>query len=362
MREFADQSPALQDCPWPNVSRFSEFDDDVAEFLKLPASEQYLRLRNLRSDPRSHGKLIHRVLGQVYAYRFGYHDSPCFLRDDDRLELTLERTKLIVERELMDEWLQPVEPPAAQSQKSVSSYLREFVLTNPGVEHPLFDYLANEASEHAMRIFLLNDVIRNEIVDDEVAMLVCGHQGLLKSAAAINLFDECGRGQLQHFHTYWLRRLLEVIGWDELLAYRDSQRPWFAGITSNVFAMLLTRPPYKSAGYGHFIVTEGWVPPHFEKILSGLERTGLRNEDTAIYFSAHVTLDPTHTEELIRGIEVQVPELEPHQCSQLLRGAHIAVDGATRMYDLMLKYLRDIDGAHHQVESTQASWPVRSAT
>jgi hypothetical protein len=315
---------------------------DLQEFLRLSVGEQRRELTLLRGRREEHAERVHRYLTVIYAHRLGYGDSPCHIRADDDLEIRLEQGKVILERELMA-FLGPPSVPCVESQEQLVAELQSLVADNPGIDHPLFSYLRDEASTVAFRTFLLNDVIRNEIVDDEVAWLVAGHQGVMKEAAAVNLFDECGRGKQQHFHTYWLRILLESLnGWDELLTYRSDSRPWYAGITSNVFAMLLTRSSYKWAAYGHFIITESWVPQHFEPILIGMDRVNLRVGDNDIYFTAHVQLDPTHTEELILGLQHQVPKLTADECSQILWGCRLAIAGAVEQYDRMLEYVRGL--------------------
>ncbi len=340
MRRFDFRSPPLQNNRWPVVPQFETISPELESFLDLSLERQRHELSRLRTTREEHAEFVNRALGLIYAYRFGYADSPCFLGTNDDREIRLEQAKILVERDLLA-FLGPPEAPRVGSQQELVALLRTLLAENPGVDHPLFRYLEVEASRDNFHEFLLNDVIRNEIVDDEVAWLVAGHQGLMKEAAAINLYDECGRGQQRHFHTYWLRILLESLGnWDDLMQYRVGPRPWFAAITSNVFAMLLTRSAYKWAAYGHFIVTESWVPPHFERILKGMERVGLNDGENDIYFTAHVTLDPTHTEELILGLEHQVPALTPRECSQILWGGRLAIAGAVAQYDRMMDHLR----------------------
>lgn len=182
-------------------------------------------------------------MGVIYSYILGYEDSPCYIKTDDKLEIKLQQAKILLERELMNYWLaiQPI--PEQLNQVEAAEYLSKKILVNSGIYHELFEHIATTASKAAISTFLQNEVIRNEVVDDEVAWLINGLQGLLKKVAASNLWDECGRGKLTDFHTYWLRMLLEESnGWNQLADYRKLASPWFAKITSNSFNMLLTRP------------------------------------------------------------------------------------------------------------------------
>jgi hypothetical protein len=49
--------------------------------------------------------------------------------------------------------------------------------------------------------FLLLETIRNEVVDDEVAMMIPSLQHSMKQVMSSNLWDECGNGNIDNFHT-----------------------------------------------------------------------------------------------------------------------------------------------------------------
>jgi len=288
-----------------------------------------------------HGRFVHDSLGFIYAYVYGYADSPCWLRSDVDLETDLLTAKLLLEREMIERWLEPCPVAAIPDQRAAADHLRELAGGNPGVLHPLFDYLRDDVSREAMIEFLRLEVCRNEVVDDEVALLVCGLQGNMKKVMVSNLWDECGNGQLAQFHTYWLRRLLEGLSdWDALQEYRATRKPWFSTLTSNSLNSLLTRPGYKLRAYGHFLITEGWVEAHFERILAGLERVGLNQGDVAVYFQAHFKIDPHHTEEMLEGIEFQIPALSPEEAAEVVQGAHQAVAAGVAQYERVLRHLQ----------------------
>jgi hypothetical protein len=90
-----------------------------------------------------------------------------------------------------------------------------------------------------------------------------------------NLWDECGNGNIDNFHTTWLRRLLKSLNKDnDIIEYRKT-KPWFTSITSNSLNSLLTTVGGVYRAYGHFLITESWVAPHFTKMLIGMETTEL---------------------------------------------------------------------------------------
>ncbi|MFJ3937641.1 iron-containing redox enzyme family protein [Streptomyces parvus] len=343
-----DATLDLYDHYWPPVEHFEGFDLELTDFLAAEPVKQRAFLETLRHDPEAHGRFLHSHLAAIYAHNFGYRDGAYTRHVDDEGEIAQFAAKVVLERELFDHWATPGDVPRFEDQLKAADHLDHLAETNPGVVHPLFDFIRDEASREQIERFLLCELIRNEVVDDEVALLVVGLQGMQKAVAAANLWDECGRGKLENFHTYWLRRLLEATsdGWGELDRYRLGH-PWFAKLTSNINAALLTRPARKMMAYGCFLVFESWVEPHFVRILEGMTRVGLLDDERRIYFTAHVAIDPRHSRELSDGLRRQRPRLSIEEINDVVQGAHLASDTGRRQFDHMLTYLRAMssDGA-----------------
>jgi Iron-containing redox enzyme len=341
-RPPAEEATRLYDQYWPPVSEFTGFDAELADFVSASPQEQQATLRGLRDQPEEYGRFLHVNLAEIYAHWFGYRDGPFTAKTDDEGETALYAAKMRLERELFDHWLTAKPHPQFSDQLQAADYLDEVAATNPGVGHPLFDFLATEATPEQLMRFLQCELIRNEVVDDEVALLVVGLQGMQKAVAAANLWDECGRGKLENFHTYWLRRLLTATnGWEELYEFRHGH-PWFAKLTSNMNAAMLTRPSRKMMAYGCFLVFESWVEPHFVQILEGLTRIGVLDDEVRIYFTAHVKIDPRHSRELSDGLRLQRPRLSAAQIDDVVRGAHLASSTGERQFDHMLNYLKSM--------------------
>ena len=336
---FQDKAPALQDRYWPHVNPWTAPESAFWAFVRLEPAEQRQYLVALRRHPEAHGRFLHTALGSIYSYRLDYRDSPCYQRIDDHIEGRLELAKIALEDELMAEGLAITPIPRGLNQDDAAAYLRELARCNAGTVHELYDYLATGASKTALETMLYLEVIRNEVVDDEVALLTVGLQGLMKAVAASNLWDECGHGKPMHFHTYWLRRLLEhEQGWEFLATYSQTA-PWYARIASNTFNMLLMRPAYTYHKYGYFLITESWVAPHFTCLLEGLERVGLDHKEITVYFKAHLKIDPRHGTELVDGFAHQRPRLTQVEIDAVLRGAHLAIAAGTAQYDRLLPHL-----------------------
>jgi len=161
---------------WPPVASFDGLSDDLARFLALPGPDRTDALATLRCDPEEHGKVLHEYLSVIYSYLFGYRDGPCSAVTDDDLETAILAGKITLERELVDHWLTPGPVPEFSNQLDAADYLDELAESNPGVTHPLFDFLRDKATADQVARFLQCEVVRNEVVDDEVALLVTGMQ------------------------------------------------------------------------------------------------------------------------------------------------------------------------------------------
>lgn len=109
-------------------------------------------------------------------------------------------------------------------------------------------------------------------------------------------------------------------------------------------AALLTRASRKQMAYGCFLVFESWVEPHFVRILDGMTRVGLLDEDARLYFAAHVKIDPRHSRELCDGLRMQCPALTPAELDDIVVGGHLAASAGTRQFDHMLDYLKSFEG------------------
>lgn len=327
---------------WPPVNKFSECSKELSAFLMMSQEDIQNKLYNMRSNKVIHREVVMNVLNTIYSNYFGAKDAPCYSNSFDNITQTnFMKVKLELEDELIDYILSDtLEYKGALTTQDVVQYLVTFVQTNKGVLHPFFSFAEESMTKSQWREFLMIEVIRNEVVDDEVAMMIPGLQHSLKQVMSSNLWDECGNGNIDGFHTTWLRRLLDYEDlWEELYEYRKT-KPWFTSLTSNSLNSLLTAPNKTYAAYGHFLITEGWVCPHFEKMLRGLKRVGLDSEDTLIYFKKHIALDPQHTKEMLEGVLTMSPELNENFLKDIVCGAHQAAAAGSLMYDSLLKYFK----------------------
>lgn len=351
----------LQTHYWPPVRGCDRLSDELQAFLALDEAGRRDFLAELHADADAHGAFVHLGLGEIYAYLFGYRDGVATAVTDDAVEAALLGAKIGLEREFIDRWIGVIDAPVFETVAAAADHLDHLAATNPGVRHPLFHYIEHEAPRAQVEMFLRGEVIRNEVVDDEVALLAFGLQGTQKAVAVANLWDECGRGRLENFHTFWLRRFIgqDPDQWDAFMALREDN-PWFAKITSNTNNMLLTRPAYKQMAYGCFMMFESWVEPHFQAIMGAMDRLGDTDNDRRVYFAAHIAVDPRHSKELSDGLRMQTPALDHKRLNDVVRGAHLAVAAGVRQYDHWLRFFKQT-GARAS-DGVQARAPVAGAS
>lgn len=340
--QIPEKDDSLMDFYWPPVETHEKFTQEFETFLNSSIKKQKLYLTSLSNNGEALGEFIQTSLSLIYAYSLGYKDSPTFIEANDDLEIRIQQAKIVLERSMLDDFLKPDPTPSIHTQEELFDYLNEYIEKNTGVYHEFFDYLQNDISSEAFKEFLLLESIRNEVVDDEVALIVVGLQGLLKNTMASNLWDECGNGDIENFHTYWLRRLLSAFNvFDGFPDYREENVPWFASITSNSFNMMATRSCYNYRAYGSFLITESWVSPHFKRILNAFDRLNISDENLSIYFDKHYTIDPHHTDDMLKAILHQKPRLTSDEVQEVLRGAHTAVSAGTKLYEQCLAYFTE---------------------
>ena len=324
---------------WPPLPpKRQRADIDLIKLLNTPSNLIFQKLEESRAHPEEFDKKVMLLLACIYAHFFGYQDAPDISSIEEG-HAHIIRVKQILEDEMVTHIFE-FKPPDTSSfdydQYQVADYFEELSLENHGVKHPFFDYIEHEMNAEQMKNFLFLEVIRNEIVDDEVAMLIPGLQHSMKQVVASNLWDECGNGRIDNFHTMWLVQLLSYQDqWDDFIKYRE-KRPWQSMYSSHSFCSLLTTPGRNYAAYGSFLISESWVAIHFDKILKGMDRLGIKDRARRIYFENHYKIDQHHRLELIEGLRQQTPVLSQKQLRDMLLGAHQAIVANKKMYDALL--------------------------
>lgn len=326
---------------WPPLPPNEQRTDiDLVKLLNTPSDLILQELEESRAHSEELAKKVMLPLAHLYAHFFDYQDAPDISSIKEG-HAQIIRVKRILEDEMVAHIFK-FSPPDTSSfdydQHQVADYFVKLSLENHSVKHPFFDYIEHEMNAEQMKSFLFLEVIRNEIVDDEVAMLVPGLQHSMKQVVASNLWDECGNGRIDNFHTTWLVQLLSYQDqWDEFMKYREN-RPWQSMCTSHSTCSLLTTPGRNYAAYGSFLINESWAASHFDQILKGMDRLGIKDRARRIYFENHYKIDQHHGLELIEGLRQQAPVLSQKQLREVILGAHQAITAGKKMYDALHRH------------------------
>lgn len=330
---------------WPIVPKFKEFSKDMTMLLNMPNNKlkEYFTAIH-QQNFEQYSKLVIDSLTTIYSCYFCYKDSPLINNTNvsNELYFSLIKLKLILEDEMINKIIKPKEVSCdtISTLETCCEYLATYIKQNVAVNHQLFDFIAEESTFEQMQEFLLIEVIRNEVVDDEIAMMIPGLQHAMKQVIASNLWDECGNGVIDNFHTSWLYQLVDATdSWDKIIKYREN-KPWFTALIGNSFNSLLTNKVRKFQSYGHFLTTEAWAEPHFAKIIRGMNRLGIDDKKVHIYFTMHLKIDPYHTNEMLIAIAKNKPVLISNQLYDIVRGVHQAVAAGEMMYSILLDYFK----------------------
>lgn len=181
--------PPLHRHDWPPVIPHSADSAELPAFVHASGPEQQRHLVPLRATPDQHSKVLHGYLATLHADCFGYPDSPFTTLAYDEIELARHGGRLRLEQEPLEHWLGTDPLPRPDGQDAIADHLDELTAHNPGVGHPPFEFLRDRATRTQMERFLQCDLIRNMVVDGEVALVVVGLQGMQKAVAAANLWD-----------------------------------------------------------------------------------------------------------------------------------------------------------------------------
>jgi hypothetical protein len=153
--------------------------------------------------------------------------------------------------------------------------LRALCQQHPASHHPLFDFLASEASAAQIDYFFKSDSALNLLFFDLVAMGLVGSLPETRAEIAQNLWDEIGQGSTEITHVNLYKDLLKRRN----IALPDNHfahlYEWqgLAGYNAFMLGGVNRQHYYKSLGV--MAMTELLDPPQYEKLVAGCRRIGL---------------------------------------------------------------------------------------
>lgn len=221
--------------------------------------------------------------------------------------------------------------------KDVEMVVRE-MKKHPVFNHPIFNLLSSEATLSDLKTFILNDSILNIEFFDYLALAIIGVTGKAKSEIAANLWDEAGRGKVENSHTVLFKKFLNELNlnYDRSNIIEQMSCEGLAGI--NLFSHLSLYSYNKIKYFGLLAATEMLDPPHYHKLIKGINRI-FNNKLEHTYYAEHELIDIEHANGWLRN--VVIPELakNPAKTTDFWLGFYLRLDSAKRYYDSMLTSL-----------------------
>jgi hypothetical protein len=186
----------------------------------------------------------------------------------------------------LDEASLPADPDA------FVEWYKRVAFTHPLYEHPLYAFLAGEASRAQLERFLRLEAAGEAAFDDLVALGQVGTRGEVKIEMGRNYWDELGNGKSHAVHTHLFHRLTEGL---QIEAPEAHELPWPVLAGANV--MLWSCIPRRNAfrAQGTLGAVELLAPQRCTRLVTGALRVGIPKKVMS-YYAAHAIIDVGHAE------------------------------------------------------------------
>jgi len=193
-----------------------------------------------------------------------------------------------------------------------ASWFESLARTGPGQHHPLFDWLAQEATLPQMRWFLTQEAAGEAGFED---LLACAQVKLPpqpKLECARNFWDEMGHGKRSAMHGQMLEHMVREL---DLHPAIDTT-VWESLALANTMVGLATTRRYAYHAIGALGVIDLTAPGRVKQVAAGMRRLGLSGRARA-YFDLHAALDVSHSRAWIREVIRPLVEADP-SCGQFI--------------------------------------------
>ena len=264
------------------------------------------------SDP---DQRLHRRLATFNAARLKLA-APSPLWED---ELAHEYRMRVLEGHYLEALRAVVQPAASASVGDTAHFIRWFEAlahTGPGQQHPLFDWLAHEATLAQMRWFLTQEAAGEAGFEDLLAYTQVKLPPQPKLECARNFWDEMGHGKQSAMHGQMLDHMVREL---DLHPSIDTT-VWESLALANTMVGLATTRRYAYHAIGALGVIELTAPGRVGQVATGMRRLGLSGRARA-YFDLHAALDVSHARAWIREVIRPLVETDPGCARFIAEGA-----------------------------------------
>jgi hypothetical protein len=239
--------------------------------------------------------------------------------------------------------LQPNDVPT--DPKAFRDYFTSICWAHKMIGHPLFDYLAKDATRGELVNFFLNDGAVIVRFCDLVVLSMVGVDDDVRPELAHNFWDEMGNGEFQERHVALYRDLLTYTGTnlpaDELSAEHFIDRLDWSGLTGyNLYLFLCLHRRNQFRALGALGAAEMTDPPQYARVLEGCRRVGLDDDAGLAYYSGHHETDVTHGADWLEKVLLPLVRKYPKKRHEIVAGALMRMNVTRDYYDNLLEGLR----------------------
>ncbi|MGH7089057.1 MAG: iron-containing redox enzyme family protein, partial [Stellaceae bacterium] len=228
--------------------------------------------------------------------------------------------------------------------QAFSAFFKERCRSHRLARHPLFDFLAFQASREQIIEFFLHDRALILRFCDLVSLAMIGAEDEVRGELAANLWDEMGNGNPTLRHTVLFRRLLAYAGCAADGDDASTERyvdvlEWqgFAGYNLHLCFSLNRRNYWKSVGC--LGSSEFMDSGQYAKIVQGCRRVGLDRAEDLAYYASHVEIDADHGESWLANVLLPLIAKYPAARHEIALGAEMRLNIAADYFDAVLRKL-----------------------
>ncbi len=235
--------------------------------------------------------------------------------------------------------------PIFDSTETFIAWFDSLLLTGAGQNHPLFDYLAAEASVEQMCWFLTQEVAGEAGFEDLLAYTQVKLPVRAKLEIARNYWDEMGRGKQEVMHGQLLERMVRELN----LQPDIDTTVWEALALNNTMVGLALTREFAFQSIGALGVIELTAPARAEKVSAGMRRLGFSQRIRA-YFDLHAAIDILHARAWIKEVLTPLIDDDPQCAPFIAEGALMRLLCGQRCFD---RYQQHFSFGHNTIAYAQ---------
>ncbi|XXT19583.1 iron-containing redox enzyme family protein [Sorangium sp. So ce429] len=206
--------------------------------------------------------------------------------------------------------------------------------------HPLSDYLADEATSADFALYVTSSGLLNLRFFDLIALALVGlTTDQMRREIVDNLVDENADPGTKS-HTSLVLGSMNSTGYTTDPDEVAGSMGWEALAGYNVFFLLGINRRLCFEYLGALGASEALDPDHNEKVIKGLQRTGLSDTESREYFQIHVDLERAHGSGWLDNVTLSAVTTAPEMAAAVLAGAEIRLNTCADFYDATLARFR----------------------